>query len=76
MASFYIGDGWSQALRALRKEKRELEEQIRRLPDGEEKEELQALRSRPHASYTTPEHLREAMGSILSQAFTDFEFLI
>ena len=36
VASFYIGDGWSQALRALRKEKRELEEQIRRMPDGEE----------------------------------------
>ena len=46
VASFYIGDGWSQTLRTLRKEKRELEEQIRRLPDGEEKEALQAQRSR------------------------------
>ena len=46
VASFYIFDGYSQTLRALRKEKRELEEQIRRLPDGEEKEALQARRSR------------------------------
>ena len=46
VASFYIADGYSQHLRALRKEKRELEEQIRPLPDGEEKEALQAKRSR------------------------------
>ena len=46
VASFYIADGYSQTLRTLRKEKRELEEQIRRLPDGEEKEALQAQRSR------------------------------
>ena len=46
VASFYIFDGYSQTLRALRKEKRELEEQIRRLSDGAEKEELQAKRSR------------------------------
>ena len=46
VASFYIFDGYSQTLRTLRKEKRELEEQIRRLPDGTEKEELQARRSR------------------------------
>ena len=46
VASFYIFDGYSQTLRTLRKEKRELEEQIRRLPDGAEKEELQARRSR------------------------------
>lgn len=46
VAAFYIADSYSQELRALRKEKRELEEQIRRLPDGEEKEILQAQRSR------------------------------
>ncbi len=46
VASFFIGDGYSQHLRSVRKEKRELEERIRRLPDGDEKEELQALRSR------------------------------
>ena len=46
VASFYIGDGWSGQLRALRREKRELEEKLRRLPAGEEKEALQALRSR------------------------------
>ena len=46
VASFYIADGYSQTLRALRKEKRALEEQIRPLPDGEEKEALQAQRSR------------------------------
>ncbi len=45
VASFFIGDGWSQTLRALRKEKRALEEDIRRLPDGDEKEALQARRS-------------------------------
>ena len=46
VASFYIADGYSQTLRALRKEKRALEERIRPLPDGEEKEALQAQRSR------------------------------
>ena len=43
VASFYISDMYSQTLRAIRKEKRELEEAIRRA-EGEEKEELQAKR--------------------------------
>lgn len=43
VASFYISDMYSQTLRAIRKEKRELEEAIRRA-EGAEKEELQAKR--------------------------------
>ena len=43
VASFYISDMYSQELRAIRKEKRALEEAIRRA-EGEEKEELQAKR--------------------------------
>jgi len=46
VASFFISDSSSQLLRALRKEKRELEEQIRRLPPGEERETVQAQRVR------------------------------
>lgn len=46
VASFFISDNHSQLLRSLRKEKRELEEQIRRLAPGEEKETLQAKRAR------------------------------
>ena len=44
VASFYLADGSSPVLRALRKEKRELEEQIRRAT-GEEREALQAART-------------------------------
>lgn len=43
VASFYISDMYSQDLRAIRKEKRALEEAIRRA-EGAEKEELQAKR--------------------------------
>jgi dsDNA-specific endonuclease/ATPase MutS2 len=43
VASFYISDMYSQELRAIRKEKRALEEAIRRA-EGEAKEELQAKR--------------------------------
>ena len=43
VASFYISDMYSQELRAIRKEKRALEEAIRRA-EGAEKEELQAKR--------------------------------
>ena len=43
VASFYISDMYSQELRAIRKEKRALEEAIRRA-EGEEKEELQTKR--------------------------------
>lgn len=46
VASFFISDSGSQALRSLRKEKRALEEQIRRLPEGEEREALRARRVR------------------------------
>lgn len=46
VASFFISDNHSQLLRSLRKEKRALEEQIRRLNAGEEKEELQSRRTR------------------------------
>lgn len=46
VATFYIADSYSQTLRTLRKEKRELEERLRRLPQGEEKETLQAHRAR------------------------------
>lgn len=46
VVSFYVGDDCSQKLRTLRKEKRDLEERIHRLPDGGEKEELQTLRAR------------------------------
>jgi len=44
VASFYIADGSSPLLRSLRKEKRALEEQIRRAT-GEERESLQAART-------------------------------
>ena len=44
VASFYLTDGSSPLLRSLRKEKRELEEQIRRAT-GEERESLQAART-------------------------------
>lgn len=44
VASFYVSDMYSQVLRGVRKEKRAVEEQIRRLSPGEEKEELQAKR--------------------------------
>lgn len=44
IATFYISDSYSPHLRALRKEKRALEETIRRLPAGAEKEEAQARR--------------------------------
>ena len=43
VASFYISDLYSQELRAIRKEKRALEEAIRRA-EGAEKEDLQAKR--------------------------------
>lgn len=43
VASFYISDMYSQELRAIRKEKRALEEAIRRA-EGAKKEELQAKR--------------------------------
>ena len=46
VASFFISDNSSPRLRALRKEKRDLEEQIRRLAVGEEREAVQALRVR------------------------------
>ncbi len=46
VASFFISDNHSQLLRSLRKEKRALEEETRRLPGGEKKEEKQALRAR------------------------------
>ena len=46
VASFFISDNSSPLLRSLRREKRELEEQIRRLPAGEEREEVQATRTR------------------------------
>ena len=46
VASFFISDSSSPLLRSLRKEKRELEEQIRRLPQGEERESVQARRVR------------------------------
>ncbi len=46
VASFFIGDNRSPLLRSLRKDKRELEEQIRRLPAGDQREELQARRAR------------------------------
>ena len=46
VASFFISDNSSPLLRSLRREKRELEEQIRRLPAGEEREEVQARRVR------------------------------
>lgn len=45
-AAFFIPDRTSPRLLALRKEKRELEEQIRRLPDGEERETLRGERVR------------------------------
>lgn len=44
IATFYISDSYSPRLRAVRKEKKALEEQIRRLPNGEEKEALLAKR--------------------------------
>ena len=44
VASFYLTDGSSPLLRSLRKEKRALEEQIRRAT-GEERESLQAART-------------------------------
>lgn len=40
VASFFLPDGYTPTLLALRKEKRELEERLRRLPQGEEKERL------------------------------------
>ena len=43
VASFYVSESYSARLRALRKQKRELEERIRRAA-GEEKEELQRRR--------------------------------
>ncbi|MBQ1242338.1 MAG: DNA mismatch repair protein MutS [Oscillospiraceae bacterium] len=46
VASFFISDNHSPLLRSLRKEKRALEEEIRRLAPGEEKEEKQAKRAR------------------------------
>lgn len=49
VASFLIRDSASQTLLALRREKRELEERLRRLPQGEERESLQALRARTAA---------------------------
>ena len=44
VASFYLADGYSPLLRSVRKEKRALEEQIRRAT-GEEREALQAART-------------------------------
>lgn len=44
IATFYISDSYSSRLRTVRKEKKALEEQIRRLPNGEEKETLLAKR--------------------------------
>lgn len=44
IATFYISDSYSARLRTARKEKKALEEQIRRLPNGEEKEALLARR--------------------------------
>ena len=69
VASFYIADGYSQHLRALRKEKRELEERIRPLPDGEEKEALQAQRSRVAAE---EEHEEMRIRGELSLALRPF----
>ena len=46
VAPSFISNNSSPLLRSLRREKRELEEQIRRLPAGEEREEVQARRVR------------------------------
>ena len=44
IATFYISDSYSPRLRTARKAKKDLEDQIRRLPGGEEKEALLARR--------------------------------
>lgn len=49
VASFFISDSASPRLRTLRREKRELEEKLRRLPSGDAREEVQALRARAAA---------------------------
>ncbi len=46
VASFFISDNHSQLLRSLRKEKRALEEELRRLAPGDEKDEVQSKRAR------------------------------
>ncbi len=87
VASFFIADGWSQTLRGLRKEKRELEEQIRRLPDGEEKEQLQSRRSRIAADEEheemriraeLSEHLRPHLDAMLHnmEAIADIDLTV
>ena len=66
VATFYIADGYSQTLRTLRKEKRELEERLRRLPQGEEKETLQAQRARIAAEEELEEgKIRQALTQAL-----------
>ena len=44
IATFFVSDSYSPHLRMLRKEKKALEEELRRLPAGEEKETVQAKR--------------------------------
>ncbi len=69
VASFYIADSCSQTLRTLRKEKRELEESIRRLTPGEEREALQSRRGRVAAE----EELEEGrIRALLSQSLRPY----
>ena len=69
VASFYIADGSSQQLRTLRREKRDLEEQIRLMPENEE---LRARRSRVAADEEYEEmRIREALSSALRPYIPD-----
>ena len=68
VASFYLADGSSPVLRALRKEKRELEEKIRRAT-GEEREALQAARTLVAAN---EEHEEGRLRSELSAALRPY----
>lgn len=78
IATFYISDTHSPRLRALRKEKRELEEQIRRLSPGPEKEELQAKRvlvaaDEEHEEMKIRRELSEALRPLLPAMLHNME---
>lgn len=87
IATFYISDSYSQRLRALRKEKRDLEEQIRRLPDGPEKENAQAQRvhvaaEEEHEEMVIRGRLSEGLRPLIPavlhnmEAFADFDLTV
>ncbi|MBO5727438.1 MAG: hypothetical protein J6R39_02270, partial [Oscillospiraceae bacterium] len=79
VASFYLTDGSSALLRSLRKEKRALEEQIRRAT-GEEKSLLQAARTRvaadeEHEEGRIRKQLSEALRPYISDMLRNMEMI-